>query len=265
MRVAWLTDIHVNFLRPGDLPRFIARINAERPEAVVLTGDISEAPHLVGDLREMAARLACPLYFVLGNHDYYFGSIRRVREEIADLCEDLPELVYLTQQGVVRLTDRVGLIGHDGWADARLGNYERSMVLMNDYLLIAELKSFDKRDRWPVLKQLGDEAAASVEEKLAAACQDFEQIVLATHVPPFLESCWHEGRLSDDEWLPHFTCHALGEAILRQMRTRLDRQLTVLCGHTHGRGESQILPNVRVLTGGAEYGFPEIQRVFEWS
>jgi hypothetical protein len=38
-------------------------------------------------------------------------------------------------------------------------------------------------------------------------------------------------------------------------------QLTVLCGHTRGGGEAEILPNLRVLTGGARYGNPAVQRV----
>ena len=31
----------------------------------------------------------------------------------------------------------------------------------------------------------------------------------------------------------------------------------------HGSGQTQILDNLQVLTGGAEYGRPEIQRVLE--
>ena len=42
-----------------------------------------------------------------------------------------------------------------------------------------------------------------------------------------------------------------------------DHQMTVLCGHTHGGGEAQVLPNLRVLTGDARYGQPVIQRVLE--
>jgi hypothetical protein len=63
--------------------------------------------------------------------------------------------------------------------------------------------------------------------------------------------------------MPHFTCHAAGQAILEVMRDFPDRQLTVLCGHTHGRGEFRPQDNILVLTGGAEYGEPDIQRVFE--
>ena len=47
------------------------------------------------------------------------------------------------------------------------------------------------------------------------------------------------------------------------MGERPDHQLTVLCGHTHGAGETQVLPNVLAITGGAEYGRPVVQRVFD--
>jgi hypothetical protein len=39
--------------------------------------------------------------------------------------------------------------------------------------------------------------------------------------------------------------------------------MTVLWGDTDGSGEAQILPNLRVLTGGAVYGKPCVQRVIE--
>jgi hypothetical protein len=47
------------------------------------------------------------------------------------------------------------------------------------------------------------------------------------------------------------------------MTAHPDRRMTVLCGHTHSPGEAQILPNLQVLTGGAVYGAPTVQRIFE--
>jgi hypothetical protein len=47
------------------------------------------------------------------------------------------------------------------------------------------------------------------------------------------------------------------------MAAHPDRQLTVLCGHTHGSGECRILPNLKVNTGGAVYGKPEVQQIIE--
>ncbi len=58
-----------------------------------------------------------------------------------------------------------------------------------------------------------------------------------------------------------FSCRAVGDAVLDVMRPAHDVQLTILCGHTHSSGECQPLPNVKVLTGGAHYGEPGIQRM----
>lgn len=37
------------------------------------------------------------------------------------------------------------------------------------------------------------------------------------HVPPFREASWHQGRISDDDWLPHFTCKAVGDVLREAM------------------------------------------------
>lgn len=262
-RVLWLTDIHLNFVRRHEREAFLESVAAARPSAVLLGGDISESHDVTRFLAQIDDALGCPIYFVLGNHDYYYSSITKVRAAVAGLCGERPHLSYLSQTGFVQLAPGVGLVGHDGWADARLGDYERSYVMMNDYKLIAELADCTKRDRWPKLQALGDEAAAHIARVLPAALDMFPLVYLLTHVPPFREACWHEGRLSDDEWAPHFTCKAVGDAILASLEARPDRRLIVLCGHTHGGGEVWPLPNVQVLTGGAVYGQPSITREFE--
>ncbi len=99
---------------------------------------------------------------------------------------------------------------------------------------------------------------------LSEALEQFRDAVLLTHVPPMREACWYDGRLSDDQWAPHFTCAVMGETILHVMAARPEHRLIVLCGHTHGQGETQPLPNVQVITGGADYGHPTIQRVLEF-
>jgi Icc protein len=86
-------------------------------------------------------------------------------------------------------------------------------------------------------------------------------VVVATHVPPFREACWYEGQISHDDWIPYFTCAAVGDVLHQAMLDHPDHTMTVLCGHTHGAGVADVLPNLRVLTGGAEYGAPVLQDV----
>ncbi len=261
-RYAWLTDLHLNFPPADTVSAFVERVAALKTDGILLGGDVSEWPDGPNYLRMLAERCAQPIYFVLGNHDYYFSSIATVRRYMERLCDEEPRLVWLTRSDPVALAPNVGLVGHDGWADGRCGDFLRSLVMLNDYRLITELAALEKLQRWELLKSLGDQAAADVQRALPKALERFEHVVFLTHVPPFQESCWYDGRISDDDWLPHFTCKAVGDVLREMMLAHPERRLTVLCGHTHGRGEAEILPNLKVFTGGAQYGAPEIQRVF---
>lgn len=258
-RLAWVTDIHLNFLSREKVEDFCRRIREVAPDALLISGDIAESQNVEPYLRILELTLQLPVYFVLGNHDYYRGSIPAVRAAMEALTARSPFLRWLPSAGVVALTETTGLVGHDGWADGRLGDYANSPVMLTDYVLIRELAGLDSAARLRRLHALGDEAAAHFREVLPRALGRFPHVLLVTHVPPFKEACWHAGRISSDEWLPHFTCAAVGDALLSIMRSHPSRRLTVLCGHTHGQGRAEMLPNLLVLTGGANYGAPHLQ------
>jgi 3',5'-cyclic AMP phosphodiesterase CpdA len=263
MRLAWLTDIHLDFLQDWQRAGFLADLRSANPDAVLITGDIADAPSVARTLREMATALHQPIYFVLGNHDFYRGSIPAVREQMRALCRTVPGLVYLSQTDAVRLTDATTLVGHDGWGDGRYGQYGRSLISLNDHLLIEELTALDRPTLLDRLQRLGDEAAAHLRRVLPRALASSRRTLLLTHVPPFRESCWYEGRTSDDEWAPFFACKAVGDVLLEVMPAYSEHHLTVLCGHTHSPGRAQILPNLLVWTGRAEYGAPVLQSIID--
>lgn len=262
-RIAWITDIHLDFVSGQGLSAFCGQIKSALPDLVLLGGDISIAPTLREDFRRLEVELSLPIYFVLGNHDFYQGSITSVRSLVASLSDQSKWLRWLTRCGVVPLTETACLIGHDGWADGRMGNASASRVMLNDYLLINELAYLPVAERFDRLHRLGDEAAAYIKQVLPEALEKYQQIILVTHVPPFRQACWHEGQISDDEFLPHFTCQAVGDVLMSIMQQHPDRQMLVLCGHTHGSGEATILPNLRVITGRAQYGVPQMQSLLE--
>jgi Icc protein len=267
VRVAWTTDIHLDWIdEPWKREELIRSIRAESPDAVLITGDVAEGLDTPKYLRELDAQLDRPIYFVLGNHDFYGGSIRKRRREIAVLAAESEHLVYLTAAGVVELTPTTALVGHDSWGDARLGDYEHSKVWLADFVAVKDLAEVaDDRERLRQrLHRLGDEAARHFETVLPEALERYPRVVLATHVPPYREAAWYDGRFSDDDWLPYFSCRAVGDVLCDLMRRRPDRHLLVLCGHTHGSGEAQILDNLRVLTGGSAYDRPDSHRVLEF-
>ncbi len=268
MRLAWMTDVHLNFLEPLGRRQFLESAR-DQADAFVISGDIAESPSITGVLQEMADVLRKPVYSVLGNHDFYRGSIVMTRVEVAGLAEQLESLMYLTATGVVELTRQTALVGHDGWADGRLGDFDRSDVFLNDYVAIRELRKWkgefalDKPALRAALNALGDEAARHIENVLQEAVAKYPSVIAVTHVPPFKEAAWYDGRHSDDNYLPHFACKATGDAMRKVMEANPQSRLLVLCGHTHGSGEVQITENLQVLTGGAEYGKPVIQRIFD--
>ena len=264
MRIGWATDIHLSVCPAAVRTAFYERIEAARLSALWVGGDIGEADNVAQLLTELCDAVQIPVYCVLGNHDFYFGSITEVRERLRSLSAELPHLHYLSQMGAVAVTREIGLVGHDGWADGRIGDYETSMVMMNDYRHIAELSSCTKRERLALLHDLGDEAAGHIKKGLLAGIQKYQQVYVVTHIPPVREACWYNGETADDEWAPHFTCQAVGKVILEAAADYPDRAVTVLCGHTHSGGTCQAAANVVIHTDEAEYEQPQLSRVLEF-
>ena len=260
-RIAWLTDIHLEFVGTEAALDFIDQIAASSPDLVLIGGDTGTARNLEFFLQAFGERIQCPTFFVLGNHDFYHGSLKQIHSLAEEISESSQWLRWLTTQGIVEITSSTCLLGHDSWADGRLGNGGSSQVELNDYYLIKEFDGLSRQERFLKMANLGDQAADHFRRWLPLACASYRNIILLTHVPPFQEACWHEGGISDDEFLPHFTCKAAGDTLREIMQQNPKSNLTVLCGHTHGHGEVDILPNLHVKTGGAEYGQPKIQEM----
>ena len=261
MQIAWTTDIHLDFLNREGRFSFYDFISDRRPDALLVGGDIATASTLITLLQEMESRLSLPIYFVLGNHDFYGSSISRVRDAVKRLSHDSDRLFWLPACGMVELSRSTCLIGHGSWADGRNGDYDRSPVMLNDYIHIGDFRNLGKEARLHRLHHLGDRAAQDIEGITRRAARKYRRVILLMHVPPFEESCRHDGKPGHPDWLPHFSCRAVGEVLLSIMHDNRECQLTVLCGHTHDRAVYNALPNLLVLTGGAEYGNPEIQGI----
>lgn len=262
-RLAWITDPHLNFLDDEDVDAFCASLAETEADAFAITGDIGEAPDVPVYLNALGDHVERPVYFVLGNHDFYRGSFASVREKMPGLCEACPNLHWMPAAGVVPLTVKACLVGHDGWADGRHGDFHTSRVQLNDWEYIADFPPVGGRTRLAKLNALGDEAAAHFRVVLPDALARFEHVYVLTHVPPFPEGCTWQGKITNDEWLPHVCCKAVGDVLREAMAARPDRRMTVLCGHTHQPADAQVLPNLRVITGGAEYYKPRLQRVLD--
>lgn len=258
----WATDIHLDHVRaPNAAASFGREIAAAHPDAsgLLVTGDIGESDCIVALLEDLASGFDRPVYFVLGNHDYYRGSFADVDAKVRLAALEAPHLFWLSTANVHQ--GKWALVGSEGWYDARYGN-EKSPLQLTDFRAIEDL--FDALDDGHArflscIRARADSLAKELEARLLeAVATDVSAIVVATHVPPFVEACFYEGKTADRTWAPFFTSRATG-AVLESVAARHPHvQFTVLCGHTHGQGTCRMTDNLVVYTGHAAYGYPTV-------
>lgn len=275
MNLVWITDTHLNFISLEKIQAFCRSIKECNPDAVILTGDISESPLLFHHLLVLEKELEpAPIFFVCGNHDYYHSSIKEIRQTLTERYS-YPEYekgnlykgaYWLGSSGVVPLTNSVALVGHDGWYDGGYANYFKSKLDMNDYYVIKELVHIvnpTRELRYNTIRELAKESADYIRGNLIEAFrQGFEAVYVATHVPPFRENAMYKGKQSDDDWMPHFSSKIMGDMLLEVAEKNPDKNIIVLCGHSHGFAFYKPLPNLQSHTGEVEYKFPEVNKTF---
>lgn len=258
-QLVWITDIHANSSEKSAIKRLEEEVRATSASAILIGGDICDGPHTLSFLCDFQKETGKEIFFVLGNHDYYGASIEKIKKTSSDFSTREPNFSYLSAEGVVAFSDKTALVGHDGWADARAGDFLGSTVTLADYELIQELKPLKKEALQKKLQQLGEQAARELLPSLTTAMERYPFVILLTHVPPFEEVCCYHGVRCDANWGPHFVCQAVGKMILKVAKKFQGSELLVLCGHSHSAAEVQIAPNVRAVAGEVELGNPVIQ------
>jgi len=262
MKLIWLTDIHLNFLDSDDRHTFYKSL--PECDGILISGDIAESHNVYDILNEMQKEIRKPIYFVLGNHDFYGGSIESVKTKYL-LCGN-PELFYLEYNTPV-FQNSFGLVGCDGFADARIGDFENTRIQLNDHYYIEEFNEariLGKKNLFEVMREWADIDAAALRSSIeilinAKNVTKIKIIIVLTHVPPFKESAYYQRRISDGDFLPFYTSKATGDVLLEQAKANPDIKFIVLCGHTHSRACYQPLDNLTVHTGEAVYNHPHVQ------
>lgn len=285
MRIAWLTDIHLDHLWPRDVrdvdvvdtpPRivdFCDNVENQNFDAIVISGDISIAGHRFIDnffatteycLKYLSERFNKPIYFVLGNHDYYFGSINETRAKMVQLSNKSNGLTWLTNGYIVNLSSEIGLVGHDGWYDLRNGTLTHQYV-MSEFEYVSEFSGY--RWDWNIAKkkcqELADDAAEYFLEVIPEALKIYNKLIVVTHVPPFVEASKYRGKPTDEDHLPFYSCKAVGDALLKVAKDHPTKEIVTLSGHTHGFADYSPLPNLRSLVCSSWYGSPSLQKIID--
>lgn len=254
-QIAWATDIHLDRLDKRDYLEYKEYLAELNPDCLIVSGDIAEGEKVCQSLRDFDETLNFPIYFVLGNHDFYWNSFEKTEKEVGELVEKSQNLNWLTKSGVVRLNDSTCLIGVEGWGDGRNGTINISEGFTRDLLSIEDYKGLNRQEIAELLNKRGDYYASLLRPKLIEAVEIYEKVFLVTHVPPFVEACFDRSlRVIGEIRQPFYTCKAIGDMLLEVMNENPMCQMTVFCGHTHENADVKILENLRVRVKESGYG-----------
>ena len=122
-----LSDLHLGYHNPRkELARWVDLINAEKPDLVLIAGDIidiSVRPLIEEDMAAELRRLQAPVYACLGNHEYYSNEplaeqffrdanihlLRDTAVNVGNLCiigrDDRTNLRRLPMRELARMAD----------------------------------------------------------------------------------------------------------------------------------------------------------------
>jgi len=105
LSMAQISDVHVGSRSGRFLARVVARVNAQNPDWVLITGDLIDFRDIsTRELRSLA-ELEAPAYFIIGNHERYV--------DLQAICDRLTSLgIHVIRNNTVRLDD-IQLIGID--------------------------------------------------------------------------------------------------------------------------------------------------------
>lgn len=263
MRIGFLSDLHLNFVSKRELYSFRAKLRDQNLDAFVIAGDTAEADSLISYLTFLERGLDVPIYYVHGNHDYYKSSFEALNKASSSFSDKSKYCKHVTTSGIIKLTEKSCLIGHDGWYDCKAGSYFSSNFELADFMQIEDLSGIYTRDGlFRKFNQLGLEYAEHIGKMIPKAAEQFENIYYLTHVPPFSECALFDGNPSPSYSVGFFCCVQAGEMFLNMKELFPNKNITVLAGHSHSKANLDI-DNLHVRVAGARYYKPDLFDVLE--
>lgn len=243
----WFTDLH---LKPWTRIRLLNTILDEKPKGVFITGDISASnPTFLSDIEFLGKYSGRPIYFVYGNHDVWFSSFAKIKENIIKLSSKYKNLIWMSNEEFVSINDEVALIGEEGWYSGNIGNKNYIKYTL-DWLFVKELRQLKTwEERFEYFIYLSKESSKIISRKLEVALENHKTIYLLTHFPPWVEAGRYSGGFTEEFWKPYNTNYFLGEELEKVMISYKKRKLIVLTGHSHSPMQIHASRNIECIVG----------------
>lgn len=215
----WITDTHLNRCSNKRIDEYAHSFRGTC-KSVFISGDVSEGETFFKDLLNFQRGCGTPVYFVLGNHDFWGHNILKRRDAVLEFTQKNRYLTYLTLSGV-QLINGVAVTGHDGIYGPIDECVDYSVC--NDFVNIRDLQG---KFRIRNLASLNSLYRCEYSEKLNRAGETSDEIVFFTHMPPYPWAC--VGINSHFVYNP-----VLGSCIKEYLASNPSKSIRVYCGHTH--------------------------------
>lgn len=236
----WLTDLHVDRLSKVQHQELINKISAAGAEQIWLTGDIGDPPFNWQFLETLLKRLDVPIYFVLGNHDYYHQSIADMRTQAWQLTCEFEHAYYLTMTHPIVRGDMM-LTGVDAWANT------------NDIPLKARTWDAEAIDNWAALSLSELQQAMNVQAQedakhLRLQCEQgitkrTKNVYLLTHIPPLHAVQSDKAKPLQNDRSVFYSC-ALADVLTDLQKDYPTIAFHIYSGHVHKTFQYQISENM---------------------
>ena len=154
-KVVMASDLHIGYHNTRkELARWVDMINAEKPDFILIAGDIidgSMRPLLEEKMVEEFHRLKAPVYACLGNHEYYTGS-----PEAQQFYKDAG--INLLMDSVAQIDSSITIIGRDDRTNMRRKQLKDFSVDNNNYIIVLDHQPYnlDRAEAAGVDFQLSD-------------------------------------------------------------------------------------------------------------
>ncbi len=140
LKLVMVSDLHIGYHNPRkELHRWVDIINAEKPDLILIAGDIidmSMRPIKEERMHEEFRRLSAPVYACLGNHEYYSGE-PGARQFYRDAG------IHLLRDSVVIVGD-LCIIGRDDRTNihrkslGKIVNENKSLISNSSFLILLD-------------------------------------------------------------------------------------------------------------------------------
>lgn len=273
----WMSDLHLDFYA-DNVNRVVYEITKicepSDVRGLLISGDITTSRNLITHLAMIERALQKPIYFVLGNHDFYDSSYEDVNKQMVELSSMSNFLKYLPTTPYVQINNNTVIVGANGWYDGIHGRPSLDVIMMDwirmkDYqeLFIGSPQNWEGSARAKPCtakhlalildksRELSLNSAQQVTRGIKSAKRNsMKNVIVITHIPPFPQVCFYKGLPSLPTFVAWYSSKLMGDVLTQAAEQLQDMTFTVLCGHTHERRSVEIKKNLRVVSGQAKFG-----------